>query len=106
MNKQLIVSLTSTFEEHAQNLDGVEFWYARDLQKLLEYEQWRNFVKVIEKAQESCKNVDSSVSEHFAEVSKMVKLGSGSEREIQDFILTRLLSVLTKSLKSIGKLTN
>lgn len=72
MEKIVIKNLTSSFEEHTQNQDGLEFWYARDLQKLLEYEQWRNFLKVIEKAKESCKNVDSNVSEHFVDVSKMV----------------------------------
>jgi DNA-damage-inducible protein D len=90
MNKQLITSLTTAFEEHAHHQDGVEFWFARDLQKLLEYEQWRNFTKVIDKAQESCKNANSSVSEHFAEISKTIAMPKGATKEIDDFMLTRI----------------
>jgi DNA-damage-inducible protein D len=89
MEQLIIKSLTSSFEEHAQNQDGVEFWYARDLQKLLEYAEWRNFLKVIDKAQESCENADSSVSEHFVDTNKMVTVGSGAIREIEDILLTR-----------------
>jgi DNA-damage-inducible protein D len=89
MEQLVIKKLTSSFEEHAQNKDGVEFWYARDLQKLLEYAEWRNFLKVIDKAQESCKNADSSVSDHFVDINKMVTVGSGAEREIEDILLTR-----------------
>ncbi|TAE73124.1 MAG: DNA damage-inducible protein D [Bacteroidetes bacterium] len=89
MEKIVIKNLTSSFEEHTQNQDGLEFWYARDLQKLLEYADWRNFLKVIEKAKESCENADSSVSEHFVDINKMVTVGSGAEREIEDILLTR-----------------
>lgn len=69
--------------------DGVEFWYARELQDVLEYKKWGNFVKVIEKAKDACKNAEQSLSDHFADVGKMVSIGSGSEREIQDIMLTR-----------------
>jgi len=89
MNKELITSLTSNFEEHAQELEGVEFWFARDLQKLLEYKRWDKFTNVIKKAEIACENADSVVSEHFAQVGKKVNLGSGAEREIKDIMLTR-----------------
>ncbi|AQX53077.1 DNA damage-inducible protein D [Priestia flexa] len=79
-----------TFEQHRKvNEFGEDFWYARDLQQVLNYEQWRNFLKVIEKAKEACKNSDQLVSDHFAEVSKMVKLGSGAMRNIDDYELSR-----------------
>lgn len=68
---------------------GQEFWYARDLQVALEYETWRSFQKVILKAQNACENADNNVSDHFVDVSKMVNLGSGSQREIGDYMLSR-----------------
>ncbi|WP_253724329.1 BRO family protein, partial [Weizmannia acidilactici] len=79
-----------TFEQFRQvNEFGEDFWYARDLQTILNYEQWRNFLKVIEKAKEACKNSGQMVSDHFAEVSKMVELGSGAKRKIDDYELSR-----------------
>jgi len=66
-----------------------EFWYARELQVVLEYTKWDNFKKVIEKAKEACRNSKINVSDHFADVGKMVKLGLGAEREIDDIILSR-----------------
>ena len=66
-----------------------EFWYARELQEVLEYSQWRYFYGVISKAIEACESSGLSVEDHFAEVRKMVVLGSGAEREVDDFMLTR-----------------
>lgn len=66
-----------------------EFWYARELQEVLEYSQWRYFYGVISKAIEACESSGLSVEDHFAEVRKMVVLGSGAEREVEDFMLTR-----------------
>lgn len=65
-----------------------EFWYARELQKVLEYGKWDNFKRVIEKARESCINSSNNVDDHFADVGKMVQIGI-SEREIQDIVLSR-----------------
>ena len=69
--------------------EGIEFWYARELQGVLEYTQWRNFLKVIDKAKEACENAQQSIPDHFADVGIMVTLGSGSQREIEDIMLSR-----------------
>ena len=80
----------SDFERVKQHTEeGIEFWYARDLKDILEYEQWRNFLKVVEKAKESCKNSKNDVGEHFADVSKMVVIGHEAKREIDDIMLSR-----------------
>lgn len=69
--------------------EGQEYWYARDLQRVLEYTEWRNFVKVIDKAKIACENSNIDVDDHFVDVNKMVNLGSGAEREIEDIMLSR-----------------
>jgi len=90
MKKEIIKSLTSTFESYSYTTEnGIEFWYARDLQHLLGYTKWDNFFKVINKAKTSCEASGNNISDHFADVGKMVKIGSGTEREINDIILTR-----------------
>lgn len=69
--------------------ENVEVWFARDLQKLLGYARWENFQVAIGRAVESCKQQNVNVDDHFREVTKMVSLGSGSQREVIDFMLTR-----------------
>lgn len=68
---------------------GAEYWYARELQKILEYNKWENFEKVIRKAKQSCENSNVSNLDHFLDVRKMVTIGSGAEKEIKDYKLTR-----------------
>lgn len=68
---------------------GQEFWYARELQQVLEYSQWRRFKETIERAKTACENSAYEISEHFAEVGKKVQLGSGAERQIEDIMLSR-----------------
>jgi hypothetical protein len=85
MKSDLIHTLTDTFEAHAQQAEnGVEFWLARDLQYLLGYTKWDNFLNVISKAKTACEISEHQVSDHFADVGKMVDLGSGSQREVDD----------------------
>jgi DNA-damage-inducible protein D len=91
MEKDIIVRLHQGFEESVQKEQetGLEFWLARDLQVLLGYAKWENFVKVIEKAKISCKNAGFEPGDHFPDIRKMVDLGSGAKREIEDIALTR-----------------
>ena len=90
MKKELIQTLTDTFEGHAQQTEtGVEYWLARDIQHLLGYAEWRNFGLVISKAKTACEVSGQPVTNHFVDVNKMVDLGSGSQREIDDIMVTR-----------------
>jgi len=77
--------MQSRFDSLAQKLgDGTEFWYARDLQLLLGYSRWENFLTPIRRAVESCETAKFDSGDHFRGITKMVALGSGSKREIED----------------------
>ncbi len=90
MKKELVLELTATFEGHAQRTEnGVEYWLARDLQHLLGYTEWRNFVAVVSKAKTSCEVAGQPIPNHFVEVTKMVDIGSGVQREVDEIMLTR-----------------
>lgn len=94
MDIQKIQQYKSAFDQIVKTVkddDGnnIEVWYARELQSQLGYARWENFVVAIGRAIESCKTLGINVDDHFREVTKMVPLGSGSERPIQDFMLTR-----------------
>ena len=89
MEKETISKLNKTFEESAYEQDGVEYWFARELQELLDYTQWRNFLNVIEKAKIACKTSGNEVSDHFADVSKTVPMPKGAAKEVSDIMLTR-----------------
>ena len=89
MEKQIIQQLHQSFEGAAYEQDGIEYWLARELQMLLGYAEWRNFLNTVDKAKESCKTTGEAVSDHFVDVNKMVRIGSGAERKQDDIMLTR-----------------
>ena len=94
MDIQKIQQYKSAFDLIAKNIkddegNSIEVWYARELQQVLGYARWENFVVAIGRAMESCKTLGISIDDHFREVTKKVQLGSGSQREVQDFMLTR-----------------
>lgn len=89
MKREIIFNLRKSFEEASCEEKGVEFWMARDLQLLLNYSEWRNFILVIEKSKVSCVTSGQLISDHFVDVNKMVQIGSGGERQLEDIMLSR-----------------
>ncbi|MBP9854775.1 MAG: DNA damage-inducible protein D [Candidatus Omnitrophica bacterium] len=89
MQKDLMKQLSKTFEESSYTQDGVEYWMARDLQKLLDYSEWRNFLQVIDKAKTACLNSKQNISDHFVDVNKTIPMPKGASKSIEDIILTR-----------------
>lgn len=89
MKTELIVQLNKTFEESVYTQNGVEYWMARDLQRLLDYDEWRNFFRVIDKAKLACLNSGHNISDHFVDVNKTIPMPKGAEKDIQDIMLTR-----------------
>ncbi len=91
MDSREITTLHLAFDAMVQLWpdSDVEFWFARDLQDALEYTEWRNFQKVIAKARTSCENAGIEIADHFVDVNKMVEIGSGSKRSVDDVVLTR-----------------
>lgn len=91
MKKEVMTQLNNQFNSivHVWPESNIEYWYARDLQSLLGYAQWRNFLEVIDKAKIAAENSGVDINNHFADVSKMVPIGSGAERPVDDIMLTR-----------------
>ena len=89
MKKEEILALFEQFEQAACEVNQVECWSARELQKLLGYSKWENFSNVIDKSKEACKNVGQDVADHFPDVRKMIIAGKGAERDVDDILLTR-----------------
>lgn len=94
MEKETITILNKTFEEAAYEQDNIEYWLARELQELMGYSDWRNFLNAIDKAKVSCKTSGEKVSDHFVDITKMVPIGSGAERKKDDIMLTRFACYL------------
>ncbi len=95
MKKETVKHLTLDFESYANKTnEGIEFWFARDLQHLLEYTEWRNFTKVVNKAKTACEIAGHKIADHFVAVNKKVQIGSGTVRDIDDIMLTRFACYL------------
>ncbi|MBU2492650.1 MAG: DNA damage-inducible protein D [Bacteroidetes bacterium] len=96
MKKEIIKSLAENFDSFANKTENnIEFWFARDLQHLLGYTEWRNFIKVINKAKTSCEAAGHKITDHFVDVNKLVEIGSDTLREIDDIMLTRFACYLS-----------
>jgi DNA-damage-inducible protein D len=90
MKTQQIQSLMANFENFSHKTEeNIEFWFARDLQKLLNYTEWRNFTLVIEKAKTTCKNSNEKISDHFVDVNKTIKMPKNAQKEVEDIMITR-----------------
>jgi DNA-damage-inducible protein D len=89
MKREVIVELFGRFEQACYIYNGIECWSARELQEILGYSKWVNFLNVIEKAKKACENAQSSVSDHFADTGKMIAIAKGAQREVEDIALTR-----------------
>lgn len=89
MKQEEILALFKSYEDAVCTIDDTECWSAREMQNLFGYSLWQNFCKVINKAKEACVNVGQLINDHFIDVNKMVTIGSGAEREVEDIMLTR-----------------
>ena len=89
MKKEIVAKLNMNFEEAAYQEAGVEYWFARDLQILLNYTKWSNFFSVIKKAKIACEKSGQNISHHFADVGKTINMPKGATKEIDDIMLTR-----------------
>ncbi len=90
MNAEIVQTLTTAFEGHAQQTEGgIEYWLARDIQHLLGYDEWRNFTAVITKAKTACEVSGHSVRDHFVDVNKTIQMPKSAQKGIPDIMLTR-----------------
>src|SRR3989339_881221 len=89
MEKELITKLHKNFEDYVHEEEGVEFWFARELQLLLGYDKWDNFKNVIEKAKIACENAKQNIDDHFADVGKTIEMPKNASKLVDDFRLTR-----------------
>lgn len=103
MKKEQIHQLFEKFEQACYEYKGIECWSGRELQEILGYTQWRNFTKIIDKAKISCKSAGGLTSDHFADISKMIELAKGAQREVEDIALSRYACYLVAQNGDAGK---
>ena len=89
MKKELIAELFGRFEQACYQYNEIECWSARELQEIFNYTEWRNFLKVIDKAKDACKNAGETIAHHFVDTNKMIPLAKGAQRKVEDIALTR-----------------
>src|SRR5258708_7281974 len=94
MKQELIKELFDKFETAKNIVDGIECWSARELQELFNYSDWRNFLKVVDKAKLACKSAGEEIGDHFVDITKMIGIAKGAQREVEDVALTRYASYL------------
>ena len=89
-NEEMVTYSEQTFEsiKHYTD-DGQEFWYARELSKVLQYADWRNFQNAIFKAMEACQNSGNDIEDHFGETTNMINLGKSAKRRVEDYEISR-----------------
>jgi DNA-damage-inducible protein D len=105
MNRNSILEMKNKLDSLAQIIseENIEFWFARDLQEPLGYLRWENFITAIKRAIESCKSIGCTPDNHFRGVTKMVLVGSGAERQVEDFVIAELPENLNAEVVSENK---
>ncbi len=103
MKSELIKNYFENFNKYIYETEGLDFWFARDLQKLLGYKNWENFLKVIQKAKVACKNAGGEKEEHFANTVRAVNMPKGGVKEVDDLFLTRYACYLIAQNGDSGK---
>ena len=103
MKRELIVELLEKFENTCYTINDIECWSARELQEILGYTRWENFVNAIEKAKLACKTAQEPISDHFRDVTKMINLAKGAQRQLNDIALTRYACYLTAQNGDVQK---